>query len=102
VRRVFRRGPVIAQQKGVNILDRGSQVHAMAAFQELLAFSPAPKLGVDGKLNPKQTDAAEMRGQQLFFGKASCVECHQAPYYSDNLMHSLQTERFFRRIWSMG
>jgi cytochrome c peroxidase len=37
-----------------------------------------------------------MRGQQLFFGKARCVECHQAPYYTDNLMHNLQTERFFK------
>src|SRR5664279_1929735 len=87
--------PVIAQKKGVNVLDRGSQVHAMAEFQAILDFPPAPKLGVDGKLNPKKADAAEMRGQQLFFGKARCVECHQAPYYTDNLMHNLQTERFF-------
>src|ERR1039457_6135549 len=88
--------PVIAQKKGVNVLDRGSQVHAMAEFQALLDFPPAPELGVDGKLNPKKADAAEMRGQQLFFGKARCVECHQAPYYTDNLMHNLQTERFFK------
>jgi cytochrome c peroxidase len=88
--------PVIAQKKGVNILDRGSQVHAMAEFQELLDFPPAAKLGVDGKLNPRKADAAEMRGQQVFFGKARCAECHQAPYYTDNLMHNLQTERFFK------
>jgi len=88
--------PVIAQKKGMNILDRGSQVHAMAEFQAILDFPPAPKLGVDGKLNPKKANAAEMRGQQLFFGKARCVECHQAPYYTDNLMHNLQTERFFK------
>src|SRR6266481_5333237 len=88
--------PVIAQKKGVNILDRGSQVHAMAEFQEMLDFSPAPMLGVDGKLNPKKADAAEMRGQQLFLGKARCAECHPAPYYTDNLMHNLQTERFFK------
>jgi len=37
-----------------------------------------------------------MRGQQLFFGKARCAECHQAPYYTDNLMHNLQAERFFK------
>ena len=37
-----------------------------------------------------------MRGQQLFFGKARCVECHAAPYYTDNLMHNLQGERFFK------
>ena len=32
--------PVIATKKGVNILDRGSQVHFMAEFQELLDFPP--------------------------------------------------------------
>jgi cytochrome c peroxidase len=36
---------VIATKKGVNILERGSQVHFMAEFQELLDFPPAPKLG---------------------------------------------------------
>src|SRR5262245_26549359 len=43
--------PVIATKKGVNILERGSQVHFMAEFQELLDFPPAPKLGIDGKLD---------------------------------------------------
>ncbi len=64
--------PVIAQKKGVNILERGSQVHFMAEFQELLDFPPAPKLGIDGKLDPTQASEAEMRGQDLFFGKAKC------------------------------
>jgi cytochrome c peroxidase len=41
--------PVIAQKKGVNILDRGSQVHFMAELQELLDFPPAPKLTVFGR-----------------------------------------------------
>jgi cytochrome c peroxidase len=36
-----------------------------------------------------------MRGQQLFFGKARSAECHTAPYYTDNLMHNLQAERFY-------
>jgi cytochrome c peroxidase len=94
--------PVIAAKKGVNILDRGSQVHAMAEFQELLDFPPAPKLGIDGKLNPRLANEAEMRGQQLFFGKARCAECHQAPYYTDNLMHNLQTERFFKSHLAEG
>jgi cytochrome c peroxidase len=88
--------PVIAQKKGVNILDRGSQVHAMAEFQEILDFPPAPKLGIDGKLDPRKADAAEMRGQQLFFGKARCSECHPAPYYTDNLMQNLKAERFYK------
>jgi cytochrome c peroxidase len=88
--------PVIAAKKGVNILDRGSQVHAMAEFEELLDFPPAPKLGIDGQLNPRMASEAEMRGQAVFFGKAKCGACHPAPYYTDNLMHNLQTERFYK------
>jgi cytochrome c peroxidase len=83
--------------KGVNPLERGSQVHFMSEFQELLAFPPAP-LGVDGKLDPHKfaADAPEMRGQVLFFGKAQCSTCHPAPYYTDNSMHDLQVDRFYK------
>jgi cytochrome c peroxidase len=88
--------PVIATKKGVNILDRGSQVHAMAEFEELLDFPPAPKLDVFGKLIPARATAAELRGQAVFFGKGRCSECHQAPFYTDNLMHNLQVERFYK------
>jgi cytochrome c peroxidase len=88
--------PVIATKKGVNILDRGSQVHAMAEFEELLDFPPAPKLDVFGKLIPAKATAAELRGQAVFFGKGRCGECHQAPFYTDNLMHNLQVERFYK------
>ncbi len=88
--------PVIATKKGVNILDRGSQVHFMAEFEELMDFPPAPKLGVDGMLSPKRASQAELRGQTLFFGKAKCSACHPAPYYTDNLMHNLQVERFYK------
>jgi cytochrome c peroxidase len=83
--------------KGINALERGSQVHFMAEFQELLNFPPAP-LGLDGKLDPKKfaADSPEMKGQQLFFGKAQCSMCHPAPYYTDNLMHDLKVERFYK------
>jgi cytochrome c peroxidase len=88
--------PVIAMKKGVNVLDRGTQVHAMAEFQELLDFPPAPKLNIEGKLDPRKASASEMRGQEVFFGKARCGGCHPAPYYTDNLMHNLQAERFYK------
>ena len=88
--------PVIATKKGANILERGSQVQFMAEFQELLDFPPAPKLDIFGKLNPAKASVAERRGQDLFFGKAQCVVCHAPPYYTDNSMHNLQTERFFK------
>ena len=87
--------PVIATKKGVNILDRGSQVQAMAEMQELFDFPPAPKLNVFGILDPKKATAAERRGQELFFGKAQCATCHPPPYYTDNSMHNLQTGRFY-------
>ncbi len=88
--------PVAAVKKGVNILERGSQVQAMAEFQELLDFPPAPKLDLFGRLEPKKAAPAELRGEALFFGKAKCSICHPAPYYTDNLMHNLRTERFFK------
>lgn len=88
--------PVIATKKGVNILERGSQVHFMAEFQALLDFPPAPKLKWDGKLDPKKASESELRGQELFFGKAQCSTCHTPPYYTDNTMHNLQAERFFK------
>ncbi len=88
--------PVIATKKGVNILERASQVHFMAEVQEILDFPPAPKLNIYGKLDPQKASEAEMRGQEIFFGKAQCAACHAAPYYTDNLMHNLRTERFFK------
>ena len=94
--------PVIATKKGVNILERGSQVHFMAEFQEILDFPPAPKLKWDGKLDPQKATPAELRGQELFFGKAQCSTCHMAPYYTDNSMHNLQTERFFNPVLISG
>lgn len=88
--------PVIATKKGVNVLERGSQVHFMAEFQELLDFPPAPKLDVFGKLDPAKATPSELRGQTVFFGKGKCATCHVPPYYTDNLMHNLRTERFFK------
>jgi cytochrome c peroxidase len=70
----------------------------MAEVQELLDFPPAPGLWLDGKLDPKKfaDDSPEMQGQKLFFGKAQCGSCHPAPYYTDNLMHDLRVERFYK------
>ena len=66
--------PVIATKKGVNPLERGSQVHFMAEFESLLDFPPAPKLNVLGKLDPAKATPQELRGEKLFTGKALCSE----------------------------
>lgn len=88
--------PTAAAKKGISPLERGSQVHAMAEFQELLDFPPAPKLNVFGRLDPAKATPSELRGEALFHGKGQCAACHTPPYYTDNLMHNLRVERFFK------
>lgn len=92
----------IAQKKGVNFLERGSEVHAMAEFQELLDFPPAPKLDMFSRLDRTKATEAELRGEALFFGKARCAECHAPPIFSDNFMHDLKTERFYEPVLING
>jgi len=75
---------------------------AIAQFQALLDFPPAPKLDLFGKLDPAKATAAELRGQEVFFGKGQCSACHVPPFYTDNLMHNLQVERFFKPVMING
>jgi cytochrome c peroxidase len=93
---------VLATKKGINFLDRGSQVHDMSEFQELLDFPPAPKLNLFGRLNRSKATESEIRGEELFFGKAKCSVCHTAPYYTDGLMHDLKVERFYKSRMESG
>jgi cytochrome c peroxidase len=87
--------PVLATKKGLNPLERGSQVHVMAEFQRIMGLPPAPKLDLNGKLDTRKATLSEMRGQDLFFGKAQCSNCHTPPFYIDQLMHDLRVERFY-------
>jgi cytochrome c peroxidase len=88
--------PVIATKKGVNVLERGSQVHFMSEVQEILDFPPAPKLNIMGRLDRAKATQSEARGEDLFFGKANCAACHTPPFYTDNTMHDLKVERFYK------
>jgi len=87
--------PVIAAKKGINVVERGSQVHAMGEFQAILDFPLAPKLDIFGRLDPNMATDQELRGEEVFFGDGQCATCHVPPYYTDNLMHDLRAERFF-------
>jgi len=86
---------VTAAKKGVNLPDRASQVAMMAQMQNMFDFPPAPKLDTFGKLNPAEATDKEMMGQEVFFGKARCAECHPAPFYLDDKMHDLKAGRFY-------
>jgi cytochrome c peroxidase len=92
----------MAAKKGVNILERASQVHFMSEFLALLDFPPAPKLNIYGELDPAKAAAPELRGQALFVGKARCATCHPAPNYTDNDMHNLKAERFYKQTMAGG
>ncbi len=87
----------MAAKKGINVLERGSQVHFMAEFLALLDFPPAPKLDIYGKLDKIKATPSELRGEALFNSKAQCAVCHAAPYYTDNSMHDLKAERFYKQ-----
>lgn len=92
----------MAAKKGVNVLERGSQVHFMAEFLAILDFPPAPKLNIYGELDQTKASPEELRGEALFNGKARCAACHPAPYYTDNSMHDLKAERFYKQELANG
>ena len=87
----------MAAKKGVNVLERGSQVHAIAEFLAILDFPPASKLNIYGELDKTKANPSELRGEALFNGKTRCAYCHPAPYYTDNSMHNLKAERFYKQ-----
>lgn len=89
----FNGDPIHSMKKGFTILDR-VQVSHMAQVQNMLDFPPAPKLDAFGRLDPAQATKEELHGQEVFFGKGRCAECHVPPFYLDHLMHDLHMERF--------
>lgn len=82
-------------QIGGRQLDKVS-TNRMGDFNSIIDYPPAPKLDRFGRLDPAKGTAAELRGEALFNGKAQCVRCHPAPYYTDDAMHDLRVEEFYR------
>ncbi|OPL15365.1 MAG: cytochrome B6 [delta proteobacterium ML8_D] len=87
---------VIAAKKGVNLPDRASQVAMMAQMQNIFDFPPAPKLDTFGRLDPDKATEQELKGEEVFFGKGRCAECHPSPFYLDDKMHDLKVGRFYK------
>jgi cytochrome c peroxidase len=88
---------VSAQRKGVNRPDRVDQVPMMAQMQNIVDFPPAPKLDPMGRLDPGKATPRELAGEQIFFGKGRCAECHMPQLsFMDNQMHDLKLERFYQ------
>ncbi len=66
------------------IVPTEKDVEDLFAYLVSLQPVPSPHLTPEGGL----TEAAE-RGKSLFEGKASCVRCHPAPYFTDKKMHNV-------------
>jgi len=82
------------QRKGARHFTR-AELAAMAAFQNIIDFPPAPKLLPLGDLDRTKATPAELRGEAVFRGKGQCATCHAGAYFTDNLSHDLQVERFY-------
>ena len=88
---------VSATRKGVHLPDRTNQVAMMAQMQNVIDFPPAPKLDPFGRLERTKATEQELAGEQVFFGKGRCAECHVAQTsFMDNNMHDLKLERFYQ------
>lgn len=87
----------LAERKGARKFTP-REVMAMAHFQNIIDFPPAPKLGPDGKLIHAKATQAEIRGEAVF--TKNCASCHAAPFYTDNLAHDLKVERFYGHVGS--
>jgi cytochrome c peroxidase len=83
--------PHIAGRK----LDRVS-LNRIETFAAIIAWPPAPKLDRLGRLIPAKASPAELRGEALFHAKARCATCHPAPFFTDNQLHDLRVEEFYR------
>lgn len=85
-----------AMKKGRRLRDRDDEVAKMAQAQAMIDFPPAPRLGVNGRLDPRLASEVELRGEALFMGKAQCASCHPAPFFLDDKEHDLRLERFYK------
>jgi hypothetical protein len=73
-----------------------AQTNHMGDLNSILDFPPAPKLDLFNRLKPDKATPAELRGEELFHGKARCAVCHPAAqHFTDNTMHDLRVERFY-------
>jgi cytochrome c peroxidase len=87
----------LAERKGARKFTP-REVMSMAHFQNIIDFPPAPKLTNQGRLDHSKATRSEIRGEAVFM--RHCAGCHAPPFYTDNLAHDLQVERFYGHVGS--
>ena len=73
---------------GVNKITRDEVASAIASFERTIVSDNSPYdqylKGDKDALKPQ-----EVKGMELFFGKARCVKCHSGPNFTDDSFHNL-------------
>jgi cytochrome c peroxidase len=77
----FNRDPIHSMKKGFTIILRVQVAH-MAQMQNRFDFPPAPKLDVQGRLDPAQVTESERRGAEIFLRQGAMQRLSSAPYLS--------------------
>ena len=77
--------PVIATKKGVNILERGSQVHFMAEFHGYPRLPAGPEAGPVRQARPEEGHRRGTgAGRRCSSSRAAAPNATPPPYYTDN------------------
>lgn len=74
---------------------RREVTNRMGDFNAIIDYPPAPKLNPLMRLIPEKATESELRGEELFHGKAQCSKCHYGPAFVDAYLHDLRVERFY-------
>ncbi|RLJ71346.1 cytochrome c peroxidase [Hydrogenivirga caldilitoris] len=61
-------------------------VKAIAAFERTIVCNDSP-FDLYMKGDKKAMDEVQVKGMELFVGKAGCVQCHNGPNFTDNKFH---------------
>src|SRR5262249_34338525 len=61
---------------------------ALAAYERLLSCGPG-RFDAYVHGDSKALSDSELRGAELFVGKAKCTQCHSGPYLSDQQFHNV-------------
>lgn len=94
VEEYFDGDPGMQQSIGPRAVKR-EVTNRMGDFNSIIDYPPAPKLNPLMRLIPELATEQELRGEQLFHGKAQCAKCHSGPAFVDDYMHDLRVERFY-------
>jgi cytochrome c peroxidase len=63
---------------------------AIAAYEWKLTSRDAPfDRFANGDTSPTTLSPSARRGLKLFVGRASCIDCHNTPFFSDNRFHNI-------------